>query len=310
MLVSTYRGLKSNVYGLCRVSVIYFKINTLQRLFRRRRAISPVIASVLLIALAVIGGLLVLGLLSAVFNQQEPINIQFVSVSNFKSSEQSLAGYDSKVDYFEITLQNMGSEAVFFLKTNFRLKNESNGLYLNGWWIEDSRAQIVLYGGEIVTFSVTTDIDSQELEVGWFVRMEIAVINRLENPDAPGYTGFYADSLKVADTYGPLDFQERAHVFNDTHWNLNFHLQNYGSKKLKVGLIVNFFDETAFKLDNFSLVIDLDGSGLSNDRMDLFFTFEKLAGFKPGTTYHFIIKVYDAATGHLFGLHAISGSGS
>jgi flagellin-like protein len=283
----------------------------LHRLWRRRKAVSPVIATVLLIGIAVIGGFIVLAMITTVYSQQEPINVRFIGASNFRSTELVTVGYDSTVDYFEITLQNMGQEAIFFYKTDFQVINVTGSPIipeelLSSWWIDDSRREIIINGGEIITFPVKTVIDSHELRPDEdSARINIVFIRRLETPDEAGFEDFVAETFLIRDTYGPVEFKQGASGFNNTHWNLTFSTTNWGTESINLGVQIIFYNETAFNAVNQTLVTEIMGHGDGSNSKDILFQFQKTGNFRTGTTYLFFVKVYDTWTNSLFGSYTI-----
>ncbi|MHA1449130.1 MAG: hypothetical protein ACTSP4_06885 [Candidatus Hodarchaeales archaeon] len=276
----------------------------IKRKWRSCKGISPVIAAVLLIGVSIVGGAIILGLMVTVFGQEEPYNVQFIRASNFKSTETQALGYDSTVDYLEITLQNLGQESVFFQKTDLRLyrgESSESGTILPGWWVDDSRDRIILNGGEIITIPLTTIINSQELTSGEYAVIDILEIRKLDRPDEFGYQDFNAESFKVDDTYGPVVLTPQSQTANATHWVLNYTITNYGTKDIEVDTCLLGYNTTAFQITDTIITLDLDGSGGVDNTGIASFVLEKTSDFNSDILYLFYIQIKDSSTNYVFG---------
>ena len=82
----------------------------------RRRAISPVIATVLLIGLVVIAGLGVALVMISTINAPDPIGIEVLSISNFETTDD-----DILVDRFEIEIWNSEETSLRLTKNGIKL---------------------------------------------------------------------------------------------------------------------------------------------------------------------------------------------
>ena len=199
---------------------------------RTKRAISPVIATVLLIGLVVVAGLAVALVMFGTINTPNPLNIEILAISSFETTDS-----DFYIDKFDVTLQNVERTKVEISADAFSL------LYFNrtpitGWYMDQSK--IILSGLAIVTVPLICDntIDQNELVPGNdTIYIDVTVFPEGKTSPKSAKT-FRSDILTVGDTYGPATLVSMTPLltFGQEGLTMNFSVTNNGSMDLNLRL--------------------------------------------------------------------------
>ncbi|MHA2305684.1 MAG: archaellin/type IV pilin N-terminal domain-containing protein [Candidatus Hodarchaeales archaeon] len=228
------------------------------RIRRKTRGVSPVIATVLLIGLTVVAGIAVAVMLFGAVNAPDPIKVVVLSISEFKTTDD-----DILIDQFSITIQNDESTNVRIESDSFVVKNASdqNQTELTDWSVDLDYDEIYLLGLAIQTFTLSCDstLDYAELTPrDDLIIIEITVFPE-DSTNLRNAKTFKSDILRMGDTYGPVSLTS---LNSETNFgleglNLSFNVTNYGSSDLD--LIIDFSTDSSESI-NFAI----DGNNQTN----------------------------------------------
>ncbi|MHA2074005.1 MAG: archaellin/type IV pilin N-terminal domain-containing protein [Candidatus Hodarchaeales archaeon] len=228
------------------------------RIRRKTRGVSPVIATVLLIGLTVVAGIAVAVMLFGAVNAPDPIKVVVLSISEFKTTDD-----DILIDQFSITIQNDESTNVRIESDSFVVKNatDQNQTELTDWSVDLDYDEIYLLGLAIQTFTLSCDstLDYAELTPrDDLIIIEITVFPE-DSTNLRNAKTFKSDILRMGDTYGPVSLTS---LNSETNFgleglNLNFNVTNYGSSDLD--LIIDFSTDSSESI-NFAI----DGNNQTN----------------------------------------------
>lgn len=211
---------------------------------RKKRAVSPVIATVLLIGLVVIAGLGVALVMFGTINTPDPLKIEFLSVSSFETTDG-----DYKVDRFDLTLHNNE-------RTNVRIETNAFTLFdidqteIPGWEMDLDQPEIIIPALTIQTITLACDntLDEYELEpLNTTIYIEVTAYPA-ENDNPRSAKTFKSDILPIGDTVGPVNLFSltSSSSFDQSGLTLNFSVTNNGSSDLNLRL--------DFSTDSFSKI--------------------------------------------------------
>ena len=201
---------------------------------RKKRAISPVIATVLLIGLVVVAGLGVAIVMFGTINAPEPIKIEYLSISSFETTDE-----DYNVDRFEVTIHNIE-------RTNIRIESDAFTLsYLNGteipsWYMDLDQSEIKIPALSIETIPLACDNSLNEFELvpqNTTIRIE-TIIYPAESNDPRLAKTIRSDVLNIGDTVGPVNLRSHtaSSTFDQSGLTLNFSVTNNGTSDLDLRL--------------------------------------------------------------------------
>jgi flagellin-like protein len=231
---------------------------------QRKRAISPVIATVLLIGLVVIAGLGVALVMFGTINTPDPLKIEVVSISSFETTDG-----DYKVDQFKLTLFNPE-------RTSARIEVDAFTLfYLNkteipGWEMNEDQSERIISALETDTITLACDNTLNEYELqpkNTTIYIDVTVYPATNTNPRSAKT-FRSDILTIGETIGPVTLTSftEGNSFDQSGFNMNFSITNNGSTDLnlrldftsdspnKIFFIINGVNRTthSFTLDGFS----------------------------------------------------------
>jgi flagellin-like protein len=209
-------------------------MRNLLKLNRRKRAISPVIATVLLIGLVVVAGLGVALVMFGTINTPDPLKIEVVSISSFETTDG-----DYKVDQFELTLFNPE-------RTNVRIEVDAFTLfYLNkteipGWEMSEDQSERIISALETDTITLACDNTLNEYELqpkNTTIYIDVTVYPASNNNPRSAKT-FRSDILTIGETIGPVTLTSftEGNSFDQSGLNMNFSITNNGSTDLDLRL--------------------------------------------------------------------------
>ncbi len=239
---------------------------------RKKRAISPVIATVLLIGLVVIAGLGVALVMFGTINAPDPLKIEVLSVSSFETTDG-----DYNVDRFDITLYNNERTNARIEMDAFSLLNFSDQLKeIPGWEMDIGQSEIIIPALTIQTITLACDntLDEFELEPqNTTIYIDVTAYPADSNNPRSAKI-FRSDILTIGDTFGPVSLSSFGigSSFDQSGLTLNFSVVNNGSSDLdlrldfttdsfsKIFYKINGVNSTShsFTLDGFKTTIFLD----------------------------------------------------
>jgi FlaG/FlaF family flagellin (archaellin) len=263
---------------------------------KRSRAISPVIATVLLIGLVVIAGLGVALVIFGTINTPDALKIEVVSISSFETTDN-----DYLIDKLDITLENEERTNVLVKIDGFSL------LYMNqteiqGWYMDLAQQEILIPALTIQTIPIACDnsIDQNEL-VAQNTTIYIDVTVFPEGKDDSRHAEiFRSDLLLVGDTYGPLTLiaENPSDLFGKEGLIMNFSVSNNGSTdlNLKLDFSTDATDKIFFIINGVNKTthsFSLSGFGITNFQFDLF-ELNTTALASPSETYLVFVTLWDS----------------
>lgn len=206
----------------------------IEKIYRKSRGISPVIATVLLIGLTVVAGVAVAIVMFGVVNTSDPLKVEVQSISDFKTTDN-----DILVDQFSVTLENKERSNVRIEADAF-LITYANRTEIPEWSLDIDFDSILLPALNIETFTLTCDptFDYAELiPQDDSIYIEVTVFPE-ESTNPRNAKTFRSDILWIGDTIGPvyLNSQLSATNFGITGYNFSFTVVNNGSTDLDLRL--------------------------------------------------------------------------
>ncbi|MFX0181708.1 MAG: archaellin/type IV pilin N-terminal domain-containing protein [Candidatus Hodarchaeota archaeon] len=191
----------------------------------KRRGVTPVIATVLLIGLVVIAGIGVALVMFGTINTPDPISVEIVSISDFKTTDN-----DILIDSFSVTLHNEERTNVRIQADAFVLLNgtdEDDDIV--GWSMNLDQNEIILPALAIQTIPLSCDpIDEQLSPKNDTIYIEVTVF---PEGSTRNERTFRSNLLIIGDTSGPvyLDSPASNLILTSEGLNLSFNAANFGS---------------------------------------------------------------------------------
>ncbi|NHJ02048.1 MAG: hypothetical protein EAX86_07865 [Candidatus Heimdallarchaeota archaeon] len=209
-------------------------IRTIRKFSKKTRGISPVIATVLLIGLAVVAGIAVALVVFGTLNTPTPLRIEIISISDFKTTDD-----DTLIDQFSVTLHNTERTNGLILTDSFKLFFQNLTEQL-GWEMNLSNTQIILPALEIQTIPLYCNPNEDQNELtpkNDTLYIEVTVYPE-SSTNPRNAKKFRSDLLIMGDTYGPVSIQATAQnaLFDDLGNNISITATNLGSMELDLYL--------------------------------------------------------------------------
>ncbi len=273
---------------------------------RKKRGISPVIATVLLIGLVVVAGLGVAIVMFGTINTPDPLGIEVLGFSSFETTDN-----DIKIDKFDITLQNTE-------RTNIEITEESFSLFsidrtlISGWSMDQSSIILPGLGSETIELSCDNTVDQSELTPeNDTIYIEVTIYPQGKVNSRSGKT-IRSDIFKVGDTYGPVSLVSRTPIttFSQSGLIMNFSVINNGSLALDLRLEFS----TASSSGLYFLVNDVNtsqyifvlGKYETSNFFDQVFQVNSSELTVPGEPYLIFVSLLDNETSKLLAIETLS----
>ncbi|MFW9780075.1 MAG: archaellin/type IV pilin N-terminal domain-containing protein [Candidatus Heimdallarchaeota archaeon] len=201
----------------------------------RIRAISPVIATVLMIGLVVVAGLGVALVIFGTVATPTPINVDVIGISEFESTDNNIL-----VDRFRVTLQNTESSVVLIQRADaFEVRDRNFGI-IPGWRLNLTQDLIPLRPLQILTLPISLDRNipsaTELIPENDTIYVHVTVYPEGSKFIAQEALIFQSDLLAVGDTLGPvyLSAQTPSTEFDTNGINLLMNIVNNGSTNLNL----------------------------------------------------------------------------
>lgn len=271
-------------------------------LLSKCRGVSPIIATILLIALVIVGAAVTFIVLSGIFTQTTPIDLEIESISDFRSENG-----DVLVDRFTISIKNVRTEPAIIQTNEIKVNNmtiDVNGIpentQLAGWQVLSDLDEHTISGEETLNLDLRCINTNDEL-IPQFDRIKVSFAAfHSDDPDGT-ITSFSSSVVQVGETYGPVALLvSSTHIVgsgasNDT--NLDLTLVNNGTTDLD--LLVEVRGETQFLFNGSDSYmtqasISLNSYGILGSAVTLGWYVSATAGLASGT-YYVSILVADSS---------------
>lgn len=201
---------------------------------RKSRGVTPVLATVLLIALVIIAGIAVAVVLFGTINAPDPIDMRILSISEFETTDSNIY-----IDQFSVTLQNTERTPVRIRKGDGFALEFSDGTPIPGWTLNLDQDELFLHGNTILDLPLICDptVGIELTPENDTIYIEVTVFPKDSTNERSART-FRSDLLSVEDTYGPtfFDTQDSYTAFGAAGLNVSFTLINNGSIDLDLFL--------------------------------------------------------------------------
>ncbi|MFX0211451.1 MAG: archaellin/type IV pilin N-terminal domain-containing protein [Candidatus Hodarchaeota archaeon] len=191
----------------------------------KKRGVTPVIATVLLIGLVVIAGIGVAIVMFGTITTPDPIDVEIESISNFETTDK-----DFLVDRFKVSLQNKERTSVRIQSDAFKIILH-NGTEKEGWEINQTQDEFILPGLGRLSIRLSCDPSDDRSELSPnndTIYIEVTVF-----PEGNSRNGKTCRStvLFVGDTTGPIYLTSYISESKLTSGglNLSFDVANFGS---------------------------------------------------------------------------------
>ncbi|MFQ5981164.1 MAG: archaellin/type IV pilin N-terminal domain-containing protein [Candidatus Heimdallarchaeota archaeon] len=228
----------------------------------RPRGVSPILATILLVALVIVGGALTFIVLAGVFTQNTPLDLEIETMSDFRSEDG-----DVRVDRFQISITNLRTETAVVKRTEISVFNKTGvEAELNGWQVQGTSTEYLLSGKETVDLTLICDTPNHELlPRADRIQVQFNGYRSDDRDDNPKL--FKSSTVTVGQTYGPVGLSvESTHALDS---NLTLTVSNNGTTDLE-DLVIEvsgensfFFNGTSYKA---SAAITLEGITVNPSR--------------------------------------------
>ncbi len=202
----------------------------------RKRGVSPLVGVILMIAMVIVAGTLTFIVLSGVFLQQTPVDVEIENLSDWKSTNE-----DVLVDQFSITVKNLRTETVTLKMTNITVINATSREALPSWRVVGTDFDYELAGNQIKVFTLKCSNPTHELTPN-YDRIQV----QLQASAGDSSKTVKSQTHRTGDTYGPITLT--AESFHVTDEYLNLTIQNNGT--LDLDLIVEIEGVRGFLFNN------------------------------------------------------------
>ena len=268
------------------------------RSLNRSRAISPVIATVLLIGLVVVAGLGVAFVLFGTINAPDPLKVEVVSISSFETTD-----YDYLIDKFDVTLENKERTSIRVKVDGFSLLH-MNRTPIQGWTMDLEQQEILIPALAIQTIPIACDnsIDQDELiPQNMSIYIDVTVFP-VDKDDSRFAKTFRSDILLVGDTYGPLtlNVNNPSDIFGTEGLTMNFSVSNNGSTdlNLKLEFSTDAADKIFFLINGVNTSyhsFSLNGFSSTTFQSDLF-QLNTTTLASPSETFLIFVTLWDSSS--------------
>ncbi|MFX0170365.1 MAG: archaellin/type IV pilin N-terminal domain-containing protein [Candidatus Hodarchaeota archaeon] len=214
----------------------------------KRRGVTPVIATILLIGLVVVAGIGVAIIMFGTINAPDPIEIKIEEISGFETTDK-----DFLIDRFQVKLQNKERTSVIIQADAFNIILQ-NGTEKVGWQINRTQNEYILPGLEELLIPLACDPTDDRSELAPnndTVYVEVTVFPE----DSPRNEKTYRSSLLiVGDTTGP--FYLTSYISEPTlksgGLNLTFNVANFGSSDRDLSLEFTGSSDIYFEINGYN----------------------------------------------------------
>ncbi len=165
---------------------------------RRKRAVSPIIATLILLGITVAAGAVVY----VMFNQgisgttTARIDLEVVSLTNFKDTNNN-----TKYDQFSVFVQNIERDAAYI--SSITVINTTSSTQLSSWTMIAEKTEVLGY--QAATVAISTSNSTEELQNGDVINIEISGGRSISKTSADKLAEFL--NYEVGGLYGgSLDF--------------------------------------------------------------------------------------------------------
>jgi flagellin-like protein len=200
-----------------------------KKLFSKCRGVSPIIATILLIALVIVGAAVTFIVLAGIFTQTTPVDLEIESISNFRSENG-----DIPVDRFKISIKNIRTEPAIIQKDEIKVFR-TGGVFLAGWQVLSDLDEHTISGEETINLDLHC-IDTNDELVPQLDRIQVR-FNASDSDDPEGtVTSFKSSFVRIGQTYGPVALSVSSTNIigsgSSTDTNLDLTLVNNGTTDL------------------------------------------------------------------------------
>jgi flagellin-like protein len=131
----------------------------------KRRAVSPIIATMLLIAVTILAGVAVVSTVYLVMTAEDPLSITISKPEYYASTESEKAFFDPLVDNILVPITNNNREPLFYNLDEVEVYNATSDEPLDRWSVSNANRVIVAQGQETIYLEFDTEgrFDQDEL---------------------------------------------------------------------------------------------------------------------------------------------------
>ncbi|MHA2370258.1 MAG: archaellin/type IV pilin N-terminal domain-containing protein, partial [Candidatus Hodarchaeales archaeon] len=218
-------------------------------LLSKCRGVSPIIATILLIALVIVGAAVTFIVLSGIFTQTTPVDLEIESISDFRSENG-----DVPVDRFTISIKNIRTEPAIIQTDEIEVFRPGEVLPLAGWQVLSDLDEHTISGEETINLDLHC-IDTNDELVPQVDRIQVRFDASTRNDPDGTLTSFKSSVVQIGQTYGPVALSVNSTNIvgsgASTSTNLNITLVNNGTTDLPIE--VEFRGEPQFFFNNLTI---------------------------------------------------------
>ncbi len=250
-----------------------------------RRAVSPVIATVLLIALVIIAGFLVSLILFSTLTAPRPLVLSITDIDQFTTTDD-----DQLIDQFRVILSNTGTIRGLILVNSFQVYNVTSGTEekLEGWQANITE-NVPILEGQSLSLLLHSNSKEFQLEAN---KTKIVIefsAKRADSPnDKPKTFSNRFSPLLVPPTKGPVI----VNVIKRTAPFLSINATNLGLLSVDVTIQVDFPTDLSLVNNTNFLTATINGGTSITETWQFNGT--------VGATYVLVITAFDAVTRQIF----------
>ncbi|MHA2247609.1 MAG: archaellin/type IV pilin N-terminal domain-containing protein [Candidatus Hodarchaeales archaeon] len=225
---------------------------------KKSRGVTPVIATILLIGLVVVAGIIISVVMFGTINSPAPLKVEIISISDFETTDD-----DIFVDQFSVSIHNKERTSVRIKYDAFTLIRIESGEFnltgmdetpMSGWSMNPDQSEIILSAKAIEDFTLICDTTEGDelIPDNDTIYIEITVSPKDSTSDRLAKT-FRSDLLSIGSTHGPMSLVKHSLTLNleDAGLNINFTVTNNGSADtiLKLELYTDSPQKITFNID-------------------------------------------------------------
>lgn len=264
----------------------------------RKKGISPLIATILLIALVVAAGAITFLVLSGIMFQETPVDLEIAAISDFRSEND-----DIRVDRFTVSVKSLNTQSAVIKRDEIKVFNKTAmDVELTGWRILGTTDEFFISGKETINLVLYCLNPNHEL-LPRADRIQVQMNAYRSSGSDIKPKVIKSPIVVVGQTYGPLSISTESISLGTLEWNLTLNIRNNGTTDLD--LIVELQAQDPFFFNGSAYItryiFELEGADIGpgsvvtlGPELNLNWNVTATAGLASGT-YYIVIRITDSA---------------
>ena len=204
-----------------------------KKLFQKskKRATSPIIATILLIGLTVVSGAILYGVTTAFLSTQQNVSLSYESPTVYKTASDSYVYSTTKINSFDISVTNPNTQQMMINLASSKVYY-ANGTPTTSWTADyNSSSYIILNGKESTTVTFST-LGSDTFDIG----QQYYVVFSIMRPDYTGATTLTTSTFQIsqADFQPSFQFYPTFSTINQDNYNVTYYTDSTQTSTLDI----------------------------------------------------------------------------